>query len=94
MNRVDGRFAAPALADHFAVDRFLTPTNAGGEFFTQIKIAADAFAVGTTEPEHGLGVGEINHVLDLTGSGVAFGGIILENCRQRLQLPKRVGKRG
>ena len=84
MDPVDGRLASPALAAYFAGRRGAVRGNGLGEILTQIKIATDAFIVGTIEAEHGLGISEVHHVFDLTTPVDAFGIIIREFHRQGL----------
>ena len=68
--------------------------NRAGQFLGQIKIAPDAFIVGTWEAEHGLGVIEVDHVVELTARREAFVVVISEVYSQRLQLPKLVRETG
>src|SRR5436190_407923 len=88
MDSVDGGFAEPTLAAHFAGDRRLTGGHGSVERRTQIKIAADAFVVKTIETEHRLGVTGVDHVFDLPVAGDPFRGEVGQLHRQRFQFPK------
>ena len=90
MERVDGGFAAPALATHLAAGGRETRGNSVGQLLTQIKIAADAVLVDAIEPEHGLRVVEINPVLDLTALADTCGVVESQIHRQTLQKRKLV----
>ena len=92
MDGVDRGLASPALATHFAGNSSAMFRDGVGEFLGQIKIAAYAFVVGTTESEHGLGVGEVDGVLDLAVLGDTFGIIEAEVHGQSLQLTESVSE--
>ena len=94
MDRVDRGLVLPALAGHLAGDGRALFGNRAGQFLGQIKITPDAFFVGTSEAEHGLGVLEVDHVVELTVRGETFGVVIPEVDDQRLQLPKFVRETG
>ena len=94
MDGVDRGLVLPALAGHHAADGGALFGNRAGKFLGQIKITPDAFLVGTSEAEHGLGVIEVDHVVKLTVRGETFGVVIPEVYDQRLQLPKLVGETG
>jgi hypothetical protein len=79
---------------YFARDGRATSGNGIGEWLGQIKIAPDAFVVGTIEAEHGLGVPDIDGVLDCSALRDAFGVVEGEIDRQGLQLLERVGEAG
>jgi hypothetical protein len=91
-DRVDRGLVLPALTVQFAGDCGALFGNRAGKFLGQIKITPDAFFVGTSEAEHGLGVIEVDHVVKLTVRGETLGVVIPEVYDQRLQLPKSVGE--
>ena len=94
MDRVDGGFVLPALTRQFAADDGAMLSNRLGKFLGQIKVAPDAFVIGTSKTEHGLGILKVDHVLELTALGGSFCVIIPDVYDQRLQLPKFVRKAG
>ena len=94
MDRVDLGLVLLALAGQFAADGGALLGDRAGKFLGQIKITPDAFLVGTSEAEHGLGVIEVDHIVDLTVRREAFGVVIPEVYDQRFQLPKLVRETG
>ena len=94
MNGVDRGLVLPALTGQLTADGGALFGNRACQFLGQIKIAPDAFIVGTWEAEHGLGVIEVDHVVELTARREAFVVVIPEVYCQRLQLPKLVRETG
>ena len=94
MYRVDGGFAAPTLAPYFAGRSRSVRGHDVGQLLTQIEVATNAFVVLANEREHGLGVGEVHGVFDLTAPGDAFGTVVCEIHRQGLQERKLVRETG
>lgn len=86
MNSINSGLAHPTLAAHFTGNDLLTRGNGSGKFGTQVKIPADAFTVGTIEPEDRPGIVKIDRVLDLTVPGDTFRREEIEFDRQRFQL--------
>ena len=86
MDGADGRLASPASAEYFAHNGCAPLGNGGGEFFGQIKIASDAFVVGTTEAEHGLGVRQVDDVVESPVLERIVGAVVIKIDGQRLQL--------
>lgn len=94
MDRVDRGLVLPALAGQLAADGGAFLGDGCGELLGQIKIAPDAFIVGTPETEHGLGVLEIDGVFELTVLSNTFGTVISHVDGQRLQLLEFVRQTG
>ena len=94
MDGVDRGLVLPALAGQLAADGGALLGDRAGKFLGQIKISPDTFIIGTSESEHGLGVLEVDHVVELTVRGEALGIVIPEVYDQRLQLPKLVRETG
>ncbi len=69
-------------------------SNRLGNFLGQIEITANAFTIGTLEPKHGLGVGEINHVLESVAFLSILRVVVFEFNGERLQPWKFVFKAG
>lgn len=94
MDRVDRGLVLPALAGQLAADGGAFLGDRAGEFLGQIKIAPDAFIVGTSETEHRLGVLEVDDVFELTVLGNTFWVVVPHLHDQRLQLLEFVRKTG
>ena len=88
MDRVDGVFAEPPLAAHFAGGSGLTRGYGLGERLTQIKIARDTFVVNTIEAEHGLGVIGVSCAFELAVLVDAFRAKVGQLYGQRFQFAK------
>jgi hypothetical protein len=69
---VDGGLVLPALAREFATDVGALSGNGAGQLLAQIEVAADAFIVGTSEAEHGLGVFEVDEVFEFPTLAYSF----------------------
>jgi len=69
---INGGSAAPTAAAHLAGDSLASRRHGFGEHFAQIKIAPDAFMIVAVEAENGLGVLEVDGVLDLTVARATF----------------------
>ena len=76
--------ASPTSAGYFAGNGRATPGNRFGERLGQVKVAPNAFVVGTTEAEHGLGVINVDHVLEMSARKNIARRIVVEVRRQRL----------
>ena len=94
MDGVDRGLVLPTLTGQLTADGGAPFGNRVGKFLGQIKIAPDAFIVGTWEAEHGLGVIEVDHVVELTARRETSVVVIPEVYHQRLQLPKFVRETG
>src|SRR5947207_10695024 len=66
MGCADGVLVEPALTAHFTRRGREMAGHGAGELIAQIEIAADALVVLAIEPEQGLGVGQVDRVLNLT----------------------------
>ena len=90
----DGGLALPTLAAQFTCCGGKMRGNCVGQFLAQVKIAANAFVVGTSERKHRLGVGEIDRVFDFTRLVNPSGGVVREIHLQGFQLAKLLGEVG
>lgn len=94
MDRVDGGLAAPALTSMFPRYGSVSFGDGGGQILGEFKIPPDTLVVGTGEAEHGLGVGEVDLVFDLTALGDPIGIEVLKVNGQGFQLLKCVRQAG
>ena len=72
MNRINPSLVLPTLTGKFTRNDGAMLGNGFGEFLGQVKIAPDAFIVGTGEAEHGLRVIEVYRVFEMFTQGAAF----------------------
>ena len=84
MDGANDGLVSPTPAGDFARYGRAMLGNGIGEFLGQIKIAPDAFVVGTTEAEHGLGVIEIDYVVEPPVLQTILGAVVIKIDGQRL----------
>ena len=90
MNRADGGFAEPALTAQFPRGRDTLRHHRIGQFRAQVKIAANAFVVGTIKAEHRPGVVKVDRVFDFAAPVRPVRVVEGEVDRQGFQLRKPV----
>ena len=89
---VDSGFALPTLAAQLAVNVALMFSHGSGKGYAQIKIASDAFLVGTGEAKQCLGISEIEGAFDLAQWSPAKRAEVGKQPAERLQLGKGLGQ--
>ena len=83
-----------SFADHFSLDSGSMLGNRPGNFLAQVKVASNAFVVGTLEPKHRFGIGEVDRVFEMVPLIERVCVVISKYDRERLQLWELLSKGG